>query len=144
MVEASVAASPSPRLLINRHGEELAARIGWNHPRKLAAMKILPPWQFAWWKNGCWVRKKLCVRGYHIYNIWEAAVGKMPLCVRDPMNAHDSYAAAGGNYLWWKIFRGFNFRGWGDPQKFQHNENFCVYGSKWSSCCSQMNSLQGS
>ena len=40
--------------------------------------------------------------------IWEAAVGEMPVCVR---NTHDSYAAVDANYLWWQNFRGFNFRG---------------------------------
>ena len=40
-------------------------------------------------------RKKLCVRGYHVYDeIWEAAVGEMLVCVREPRNAHDRYAVA--------------------------------------------------
>ena len=39
--------------------------------------------------------KKLCVCGYHIYNdIWEAAVGEMLVCLREPKNTHDRYAAA--------------------------------------------------
>ena len=45
-------------------------------------------------------RKKLCVRGYHVYNdIWETAIGETPVCVR---NAIDSYAAAGvvTKFLW--------------------------------------------
>ena len=29
----------------------------------------------------------------------------------------------------WQNFHGFNFHGWRDPWKFQHNENFCVYGN---------------
>ena len=73
-------------------------------------------------------RKKLCMCGYHAYNIWEAAVGEMLVCVREPRNTHDRYAVVGGNYSWWQNFRGFNFHGWGDPRKFEHNENFCVYG----------------
>ena len=75
--------------------------------------------------------KKLCVHEYHVYNniLWEAAVGKTLVYVRDLRNAHDSYAAAGSNYSWWQNFRGFTFRGWGDPRKFQHYKNFCVYNS---------------
>ena len=54
-------------------------------------------------------RKKLCVRGYHVYNdIREAAVRETLVCVREPRNAHDRYAAAGGNYGG-KIFVGLIF-----------------------------------
>ena len=31
---------------------------GWSHPRKFAAINILPPWQLAQWKYGYWVQKK--------------------------------------------------------------------------------------
>ena len=47
-------------------------------------------------------RKKLCKRGYHVYmynDIWEAAVGEMLVCVREPRNAHDRYTVAGSNLL---------------------------------------------
>ena len=38
---------------------------------------------------------KLCVSGYHIYqDIWEAAVGKTLVCLREPWNSHDRYAVA--------------------------------------------------
>ena len=98
-------------------------------PMKIGHHKILPPWQFARWKDVCWVqKKKLCVHGYHVYDDrWEAAVGETLVCIRESRNAHDRYAVAGGNYSWWENFRGFNFHGWGDPRKFQHNENFCIY-----------------
>ena len=56
-------------------------------------------------------RKKLCGHGYHVYDIWEAAVGETLICIREPRNAHDRYAVVGGNYLWWQNFRGFNFHG---------------------------------
>ena len=50
------------------------------------------------------------MHGYHVYsNIWEAAVVETPVCIRDPRNAHDSYAAAGSNYSWWQIFVGLIF-----------------------------------
>ena len=77
-------------------------------------------------------RKKLCVRGYHVYDIWEAAVWEALVCIREPRNTHDTcdrYAAEGGNYSWWQNFSGFNFCDWGDPRKFQHNENVCIYGT---------------
>ena len=76
--------------------------------------------------------KKLCARGYHIYNIWEAAVGETLVCVKEPRNTRDRYTMVVKKYgtiishLPKKI-RGFNFRGWGDPRKFEHNENSCVY-----------------
>ena len=46
------------------------------------------------------IRKKaihvhVCVCGYHVYNdIWEAAVGEVLVCVREPRNAYDKYAVA--------------------------------------------------
>ena len=40
-------------------------------------------------------RKKLCVRGYHVYkDILEAAVGETLSCVRESRNACDRYAVA--------------------------------------------------
>ena len=81
--------------------------------------------------NEC--RKKLCMHGYYVYDIWEAAVGEMLFCVREPRNTHDRYAVTGGNYSWWQKFHGFNFHGWGDSRKFQHTKNFCAYGSFWPS-----------
>ena len=39
------------------------------------------------------LRKKLCVRGCHVYSdIWEAAVRETLVCVREPRNAHGSYS----------------------------------------------------
>ena len=36
-----------------------------------------------------------CVRGYHVYQeIWEAAVGEMLACERQPRNAADRYAVS--------------------------------------------------
>ena len=55
-------------------------------------------------------RKKLCVCGYHVFNdIWEAAVGEMLFCMREPRNAHDRYTVVGGNHSWWQIFVGLIF-----------------------------------
>ena len=39
--------------------------------------------------------RALCVRGYHVYReIWEAAVGEVLICEREPRNAKDGYAVA--------------------------------------------------
>ena len=39
--------------------------------------------------------KKLCVRGYHVYKqIWNATIGEKLVCVIDPSNSHNNYAAA--------------------------------------------------
>ena len=65
-------------------------------------------------------RKKLCMRGYHVYNdIWEAAVGEMLVCVREPRNAHDSYVVIirGG-----KIFAGLIFVVGGTHENFNTTE----------------------
>ena len=36
-----------------------------------------------------------CVRGYHVYrDIWEAAVGEVLMCHREPTNSSDRYAVA--------------------------------------------------
>ena len=36
-----------------------------------------------------------CVRGYHVYQeIWEAAVGEVLVCEREPRNIEDRYAVA--------------------------------------------------
>ena len=36
-----------------------------------------------------------CVRGYHVYQeIWEAAVGEVLVCEREPRNVEDRYAVA--------------------------------------------------
>ena len=124
-------------------------------------------------------RKKLCVRGYHVYNNWQTgilayfaqldcrsctvhvSVWPLPLwppaqgslvpqwmtrveskragleghvvhrqvaySVREPsfhFIAHVQYLSV--NYSWWQNFRGFNFRSWGDPRKFEHHENFYI------------------
>ena len=40
--------------------------------------------------------EKACsVRGYHVYReVWEAAVGEVLACEREPRNAEDKYAVA--------------------------------------------------
>ena len=39
--------------------------------------------------------RALCVRGYHVYReIWEAAVGQVLICEREPRNVKDRYAVA--------------------------------------------------
>ena len=41
------------------------------------------------------VERACCVRSYHIYKeIWEAAVGEILVCEREPRNAADRYAVA--------------------------------------------------
>ena len=36
-----------------------------------------------------------CVRGYHVYkDVWEAAIGEVLVCRREPSNAADRYAVA--------------------------------------------------
>ena len=36
-----------------------------------------------------------CIRGYHIYKeVWEAAIGDVLECLREPSNARDRYAVA--------------------------------------------------
>ena len=36
-----------------------------------------------------------CIRGYHIYkDVWEAAVGEVLACLREPDNDADRYAVA--------------------------------------------------
>lgn len=41
------------------------------------------------WERAC------CVRGYHIYrNVWQAVVGEVLDCVREPQNSSDRYAIA--------------------------------------------------
>ena len=41
------------------------------------------------------VERACCVRGYHVYKeIWEAAVGEILVCEREPRNAADRYAVA--------------------------------------------------
>lgn len=36
-----------------------------------------------------------CVRGYHVYQaVWDAAVGEVLVCKREPTNAVDRYAVA--------------------------------------------------
>ena len=72
-------------------------------------------------------RKKLCVRGYHVCNdIWEAVVGETLVCIREPRNALDSYAAVGGNYSWWQNFCGFNFMVEGTHECF-NTTKICAY-----------------
>ena len=40
-------------------------------------------------------RRACCVRGYHVYcEIWEAAVGEVLVCEREPQNTMDRYAVA--------------------------------------------------
>ena len=39
--------------------------------------------------------KKLYVHGYHIYkDMWEAAVGEMLICLKEPWNIQDKYTVA--------------------------------------------------
>ena len=41
------------------------------------------------------LERECCVRGYHVYaHIWEAAVGEVLDCRREPENANDRYAMA--------------------------------------------------
>ncbi len=36
-----------------------------------------------------------CVRGYHVYkDVWEAAIGEVLVCRREPTNVIDRYAVA--------------------------------------------------
>ena len=36
-----------------------------------------------------------CVRGYHIYqDVWDAAIGEILTCEREPSNSQDRYAIA--------------------------------------------------
>ena len=36
-----------------------------------------------------------CIRGYHVYkDVWEAAIGEVLVCHREPTNATDRYAVA--------------------------------------------------
>ena len=36
-----------------------------------------------------------CVRGYHVYKeVWEAGIGEVHVCSREPSNATDRYAVA--------------------------------------------------
>ena len=50
--------------------------------------------------NGCEItmetfERKLCVRGYHVYQrIWTAAVGEVLHCEQEPTNSRDRYAVA--------------------------------------------------
>ena len=40
-------------------------------------------------------RRACCVHGYHVYcEIWEAAVGEVLVCEREPRNTVDRYAVA--------------------------------------------------
>ena len=40
-------------------------------------------------------KRNCCIRGYHIYKeVWEAAVGELLVCEREPENASDQYAVA--------------------------------------------------
>ena len=72
-------------------------------------------------------RKKLCMCGHHVYNdIWEAAVGEMPVCIREPRSTHDRYAVAGGNYLWWQNFMGLIFMVEGTHKNF-HTMKISAY-----------------
>ena len=88
-------------------------------------------------------RKKLCMRGYHVYsNIWEAAVGKTLVCVREPRNAHDRYMqwwSKKNVYLAtkWPKFRGANiFVGLIFVVEGTH-KNFCVYSNLYMACTLQ-------
>ena len=39
--------------------------------------------------------RALCVRGFHVYyNVWEAVIGEVLDCEREPGNAKDRYAVA--------------------------------------------------
>ena len=39
--------------------------------------------------------KVSCIRGYHVYkDIWDAAIGEVLVCEREPRNVEDRYAIA--------------------------------------------------
>ena len=39
------------------------------------------------------LERHCCVRGYHVYkDVWEAGVGEVLICEREPDNASDRYA----------------------------------------------------
>ncbi len=41
------------------------------------------------------LERRCCVRGYHVYReVWEAAVGEILVCEREPDNVSDRYAVA--------------------------------------------------
>ena len=97
---------------------------GWSHPRKLAATKILPPWQFARWKDGCWVQKKAM-------HVWTPCLQRhMGSCCWRNASLHkrakDRYAVAGGNYLWWQNFMGLIFMVEGTHKNF-HTMKISAY-----------------
>ena len=97
-----------------------------------ATHEILPPWQFAQWKDGCWVQKKVmcawipCLQQHMENCCWRNAVLLERAKEHSLTNMQWRVVIINS---WWQNFCGFNFRGWWDPRKFQHNENFCVYGT---------------
>ena len=49
------------------------------------------------------LKRRCCVQGYHVYkDMWEAAVGEVLICEREPDNASNRYAvdAKRRNYCW--------------------------------------------
>ena len=79
-------------------------------------------------------KRDLYVRSFHVYrDIWEAAVGEVLDCEREPGNAvlccvYIYVDCTTCYYSLLKIFRVTNFRGLSQPLKYFNNENFPNYG----------------